>query len=135
MISQLPSENVSKLLHKYLITTHSKNTKLDCKEAEGVHFNKHLRRENFLQLDKMTKLRKTSLSMAEQLPKQMARILYNTLIQETQRSSADLRAMSDNEPRRQNQEIPSQDGLLTVVEPIENSTWRIRLHKRKSNTI
>lgn len=83
----------------------------------------------------MTKLRKTSPSMAEQLPKQMARILYNTLIQETQRSSADLRAMSDNEPRRQNQEIPSQDGLLTVVEPIENSTWRIGLHKRTSNTI
>lgn len=84
----------------------------------------------------MTKLRKTSPSMAEQLPKQMARILYNTLIQETQRSSADLRAsMSDNEPRRQNQEIPSQDGLLTVVEPIENSTWRIGLHKRTSKTI
>ena len=83
----------------------------------------------------MTKLRKTSPSMAEQLPKQMARILYNTLIQETQRSSADLRAMSDNEPRRQNQEIPSQDGLLTIVEPIENSTWRIGLHKRTSNTI
>lgn len=83
----------------------------------------------------MTKLRKTSPSMAEQLAKQMARILYNTLIQETQRSSADLRAMSDNEPRRQNQEIPSQDGLLTIVEPIENSTWRIGLHKRTSNTI
>ncbi|XP_078352246.1 uncharacterized protein LOC144636924 [Oculina patagonica] len=60
----------------------------------------------------MTRIRKKSPSIAEQLPKQMARILYNTLIQETQRSSTESRAMSDSEPSRQNHEISSQDVLL-----------------------
>lgn len=83
----------------------------------------------------MTRIRKNSPSIAEQLPKQMARILYNTLIQETQRGSAENRAMSDSEASRQNQEISSQDVLLAVVEPIENSTWRIGLHKRTFNNI
>lgn len=86
--------------------------------------------------NKMTRIRKNSPSIAEQIPKQMARILYNRLIQETQRSSSEIRPRSASEPSRQSQEIGStQDELLTVVEPMENSTWRIGLHKRTSNYI
>lgn len=81
----------------------------------------------------MTRIRKNSPSIAEQIPKQMVRILYNRLIQETQRSSSE---RSTSEPSRQIQEVGStQDELLTVVEPMENSTWRIGLHKRTSNYI
>ncbi|KAJ7384626.1 hypothetical protein OS493_020204, partial [Desmophyllum pertusum] len=85
--------------------------------------------------DKMTRIRKSSPSIAEQLPKEMARILYNTLIQETQRASSGNSAMAGNEPNRQDQEISSQDELLKLVKPKENSTWRMGLHKRTSNNV
>ena len=83
----------------------------------------------------MTRIQKARPSIAEQIPKQMARILYNTLIQETQRSSYETRVMSDSEPSRQNQETSCQDGLLTVTEPVKNSSWRVGLHKRTSINI
>lgn len=85
--------------------------------------------------DKMTRIRKTSPSIAEQLPKQMARILYNTLIHEGQRPNSEVRVMSTSEPSPQSQHIANQSELLNVVEPKENSTWRIGFHKRDSNTI
>ena len=83
----------------------------------------------------MTRKRKTNRSIAEQLPKQMVRILYNTLVQETQRSSSEIRLRSDSEPSRQNQEGCSQDKLFKAVRTTENSTWRIGLHKRAVNNI
>ena len=83
----------------------------------------------------MTRKQKTNRSIAEQLPKQMVRILYNTLIQETQRSSSEIRASSKSEPSRQNQEGCTQDQLFTAVGTTENSTWRIGLHKRAFNNI
>lgn len=83
----------------------------------------------------MTRTRKTSPSIAEQLPKQMVRIIYNTLVQERQRSSSEIREMSGSKPSRQNQEVCSQDELFTAVENTENSTWRIGLHKRATNNI
>jgi len=74
--------------------------------------------------------------MAEQLPKQMVKVLYNTLIQETHRSSSEIRTRSaGNEPSRQNQDICTQDKLFTAVSTTGNSTWRIGLHKRASNNI
>lgn len=74
---------------------------------------------------KMTRIRKrTGPSMVDQLPKQMAQILYDTLIQETLRSSAENTAMV-------NGQNPSTEGeLVKVMKPEENSTWRVGLHKR-----
>ena len=67
--------------------------------------------------------------MAEQLPKQMAKILYGTLIQETLRSNDENR-MKSVEQSQQCQNNSIEDELLKVVKPEENSTWRIALHKR-----
>lgn len=83
----------------------------------------------------MTRIQKTNRSMAEQLPKQMVKVLYNTLIQETHRSSSEIRTRSWNEPSRQNQDICTQDKLFTAVSTTGNSTWRIGLHKRATNNI
>ena len=83
----------------------------------------------------MTRIRKTNRSIPEQLPKHMARILYNTLKQETRQSCSEIRAMSGSERSGPNQEGCSQDRLFAAVGTTENSTWRIGLHKRASKNI
>ena len=73
----------------------------------------------------MTRIRKrTGPSMVDQLPKQMAQILYDTLIEETLRGSAENTAMING------QNLSADGELAKVVKPEENSTWRIGLHKR-----
>jgi len=90
----------------------------------GIHVSADIKQQ------KMTRIQKhAGHSMAEQLPKQMAKILYGTLIQETLRSNDENR-MKSVEQSQQCQNNSIEDELLKVVKPEENSTWRIALHKR-----
>ena len=78
----------------------------------------------------MTRIRKrTGPSMVDQLPKQMAQILYDTLIQETLRSSTENTAMINGQNRS------TEGELVKVMKPEENSTWRVGLHKRTATNM
>ena len=87
--------------------------------------------------NKMTRIRKRSpsISITEQLPKQMARILHNTLIWEVQQANTAEMLTSSNGVDPQTQDIPNQSSPLKVMEAKENSTWRIAFHKRDLNTL
>ena len=85
--------------------------------------------------NKMTRIRKTSPSISEQLPKQMARILYNTLIQEVQRVNTEEMVTSSNDIDVQTEDIPYQSKPLKVMKTKANSTWLIAFHKRDTNTL
>lgn len=83
----------------------------------------------------MTRIRKhASPSIADQLPKQMAQILYGALKQETLRSNSENRETS-SEHSQKNEKISSKDELLKEVKLEENSTWRFGLHKRTDTNV
>ena len=74
--------------------------------------------------------------MKDLLPKQMARIIYDTLTQETVRSSAGNKVMFNEQSSKEPHQNTTVDGeLVKVVKPDENSTWRIGLHKRTANSV
>ena len=85
--------------------------------------------------NKMTRIRKRSPSITEQLSKQMARILYNTLIREVQQANTAEMVTSSNGVDPQTQDIINQSRPLKVMEAKEYSTWRIAFHKRDLNTL
>ena len=75
-------------------------------------------------------------AIADQLPKKTARILYNTLLQETMRTNSEHTSRySEQNQQRQNISSEQIKVLLNVTKPEENSTWRIGIHKRIVNNL
>ncbi|PFX30716.1 hypothetical protein AWC38_SpisGene4475 [Stylophora pistillata] len=84
----------------------------------------------------MTRIRKTSPSISEQLPKQMARILYNTLIQEVQRVNTEEMVTSSNDIDLQTEDIPYQSKpLKKQVQFVKEITFCSMANENKGNVI
>ena len=73
-------------------------------------------------------------TVADQIPKKMARILCNTLTQETHECQGENFAKHGVE-NQQNHNKSSSDILFNVTKPEETSTWRVGLHKRVFNNL
>lgn len=85
-------------------------------------------------MTRIGKRARTTVTVANQIPKKMARILCNTLAQETHECQGENTAKHGVE-NQQNHNTSSSDILFNVTKPEERSTWRVGLHKRVFNNL